>query len=77
MKIMVDILIRSLENNIMDVKKGEQIINTLEAIMSSDEYQKCKHKADYLIKLNAELAEIDEVPAENFDLLQCLIELVE
>lgn len=74
---MIDILIRSLENNMMDVKKGSQIIDTLESLMCTDEYQKCKHKADYLKKLCEELAENDEVPEENFDLIQALLELIE
>lgn len=76
MKIMVDILIRALENNIMDIAKGDQIINTLESIMNTNDYQECKHKGQYLKNLIKELEQLDDVPEENIDMVHTLLELI-
>ena len=60
----------------MDVKKGEKIINTLESIMCTDDYQRCKHKADYIRNMINQIGKMENVPEENYDLLVTLLDII-
>ena len=64
----VDVLIKDIETEIMDQERGPLVIEALQAVLSFQEYSEIKHGKEDIEALAEEFQIDDEIPEENLEL---------